>query len=280
MKLAIEKGLKVYNTYFNYKDFSGDSWKDKYDLVLSNNAFAHIIDVRDVVKGIKHVLKPGGDFIFEVHYLKSLIDEHQWDNIYHEHIYYYSITTLQNLFAQYNMTVTDFEEIPIHAGSIRVTVTNEVVELNKKVKDRFTEESSTICDINYLSSYNSKVTAHIDKFKLQIQELCKQYTVAGYGASGRANMFCNLTQLDRREVQFIVDESPERVGRYIANTKIPIVSIDTLENSNVDLIIIFAWNYSKMIIDKTQFKKYKYLVAFPAVQIVDTYEQLDSITSI
>ena len=82
-----------------------------------------------VVKGIRHVLKPNGDFVFEVHYLKNLIDESQWDNIYHEHIYYYSITALHNLFKQYDMTVIDFEEIPIHAGSIRVTGKNAKLDM-------------------------------------------------------------------------------------------------------------------------------------------------------
>jgi len=117
-------------------------------------------------------------------------------------------------------------------------------------------------------------------FKDEIKKLSKKYKIAGYGASGRANMFCNLTDIDEDIVKFIVDESPERCGRYIANTKIPIVDIDTLKNSDTDLLIIFAWNYSKMIIEKTQFKKFKYLVAFPKIQVVDNYEQLKGFKSI
>ena len=113
-----------------------------------------------------------------------------------------------------------------------------------------------------------------------IKELQKNHTIAGYGASGRANMFCNLTDLNLNIVKFIVDESPERCGRYIANTDIPIVDVETLKNSDVDLLIIFAWNYSKMIIEKTQFRKFKYLVAFPKVQVVDTYEELEGFDSI
>ena len=117
-------------------------------------------------------------------------------------------------------------------------------------------------------------------FLLPLKELSKEYTIAGYGASGRANMFCNLTELDENIVKFIVDESPERCGRYIANTEIPIVDVETLKNSDVDLLIVFAWNYSKMIIEKTQFKKFKYLVAFPKVQVVDDYQELEGFTSI
>jgi methylation protein EvaC len=280
IKVARQKGLTVHDTYFNYENFKGDQFKDKYDLVLANNSFAHITDICDVVKGIQHVLKPNGDFVLEVHYLKNLIEESQWDNIYHEHIYYYSITALHNMFKQYDMTVIDFEEIPIHAGSIRVTVRNANLNMPKIIKDRLISEFNTICNKDYLYRFQTKVLQHIDDFKNQINNLSKKYTIAGYGASGRANMFCNLTNLNEDQIKFVVDESPERCGRYIANTKIPIVDIDKLKESKVDLLIIFAWNYSKMIIKKTQFRKFKYLVAFPNIQIVDDYSELEGFISI
>ena len=277
---AIDKGLKVYNTYFNYNTFGKDEFKDKYDLVLANNSFAHITDVQSVVKGVVHVLKPQGDFVFEVHYLKSLFGGMQWDNIYHEHIYYYSVTALQNLLSQSGMTIVDYEEIPIHAGCIRITATNEITDIPEKVKLKLEEESQTITNPSFLSNFTTNVNTHIKDFNLMIKDLSEKYIIGGYGASGRANMFCNLTELDENVIQFIVDESPERCGRYIANTKIPIVDVDTLKNSDVDLIIIFAWNFSKMIIEKTQFKKFKYLVAFPKVQLVDSYEELEGFDSI
>ena len=280
VKVARDKGLKVYNDYFNDKTFGGDKFKSKYDIVISNNTFAHIIDIQSVIKGINKVLKSEGIFIFEVHYLKSLIDGKQWDNVYHEHIFYYSITALQKMFQRHNMTLIDFEEIPIHAGSIRVTVRNRLEFLPNKILDRITDESKNVCDLNYLNQYGKDVEKHISDFNNQISILSKENAIAGYGASGRANMFCNLTNLNSDIVRFIVDESPERCGRYIANTDIPIVDIETLENSNVNLIIIFAWNYSKMIIEKTQFRKFKYLVAFPTVQLVDSYEELKGFESI
>jgi len=281
VKLAKDKGLKVYEEYFNDETFGGEEFKDKYDLVLSNNTFAHIPDIQSVVRGVKHVLKPDGDFIFEVHYLQSLIDGKQWDNIYHEHIFYHSITGLNNLFNKYDMTLINFEEIPIHSGSIRVTVTNRnTYAVSQKVLDRIELESKTVANVDYLRSYGEDVRNHITNFNNTIEELKQNHSIAGYGASGRANMFCNLTDLNSDIVKFIVDESPERCGRYIANTDIPIVDVETLKNSDVDLLIIFAWNYSKMIIEKTQFKKFKYLVAFPMIQIVDTYEELKGFDSI
>ena len=280
VKLAVDKGLNVYDEYFNDETFGGDEFEDKYDLVLSNNTFAHIPDIQSVVRGIKHVLRLDGDFVFEVHYLQSLIDGKQWDNIYHEHIFYHSITGLNNLFNKYDMTLIDFEEIPIHSGSIRVTVKNKNINTPQKVLDRIELESTKIADVEYLRSYGEDVRNHIINFNNTIEELKENHTIAGYGASGRANMFCNLTDLNSDIVKFIVDESPERCGRYIANTDIPIVDVETLKNSDVDLLIIFAWNYSKMIMEKTQFRKFKYLVAFPTVQVVDTYDELKGFDSI
>ena len=280
VKLAKNKGLQVYNDFFDEITFGDDKFKSKYDLVISNNTFAHIIDVQSVIRGIHHVLKPSGDFIFEVHYLKSLIDGKQWDNVYHEHIFYYSIPALRNMFMKHGMTIVDFEEIPIHSGSIRVPVRNRNTYESQKVLDRIELESKTIGNVSYLKKYGEDVKKHISEFNEMIEKLSSKYTIAGYGASGRANMFCNLTNINKDVVKFIVDEAPERCGRYIANTEIPIVSPSALKDSYVDLIIIFAWNYSKMIMDKTTLDFCRYLVAFPTVQVVSNYSQLKGFESI
>ncbi len=279
-KIAKNKGLTVYNKFFNYENFDSDYFVSRYDFVLANNSFAHIIDVQNVIRGIRNVLRVSGHFIFEVHYLNSIIEGKQWDNVYHEHIFYYSLTALKNMFQKHNMTVVDFEEIPIHSGSVRVTVANRNTYLPQKVSDRIELESKNIADISYLKKYGITVKKHISDFNNQIKELSRDYKIAGYGASGRAGIFCSMTGLDDSIVKFIVDESPERCGRYLSGTKIPIVDIDTLKNSDVDIIIIFAWNYSKMIIEKTQFKKYSYLVAFPEVQLVSSYDDLTGFDSI
>jgi hypothetical protein len=266
--IAKSKGLNVITEYFNYKNFNSDEWKEKYDLILSNNTFAHIIDINDTAKAVSHCLKKGGKFIFEVHYLKNLIDELQWDNIYHEHIYYYSVTTLFKMLNNYDLKIINVEKINIHSGSIRVTAEKGLSKTPKKILKIIQDEENTICNDLYLEKFQKKVISHIESFKSIVSEFKKEgKKIAGYGASGRANMFCNITQLDSDIIEFIVDESPERCGRYIANTRIPIVSIEKLKNSEVNLLIIFAWNYSKMIIEKTKFKNFNYLIAFPEIKI-------------
>ena len=271
-KIARDKGLNVITDYFNIDNFGGDEWEDKFDIIISNNTFAHIIDINSVVKSVKHCLKDGGKFIFEVHYLKSLIDELQWDNIYHEHIYYYSVTSLKNMLGKFGLSIIDVENRDIHSGSIRVTAEKSGKE-SEKVSEIIESERDTICDVNYLDIFQKLVNKHIEDFKDEIKKSKdKGLKICGYGASGRANMFCNITNIDDTIIDFIVDESPERCGRYIANKNIPIVDVETLKNSEVDLLIIFAWNYSKMIMEKTKYKKYNYMVAFPKIQYINEYD--------
>jgi methylation protein EvaC len=281
VKVAREKGLMVMNKYFNSETFVVPEFRDHFDLVVANNTFAHITDIKDVVDTIKHVLKPNGCFVFEVHYVRNLLKENQWDNIYHEHIYYYSLSALDNLFRCKEMTVVDFEEIPIHAGSIRVTVENSRVSQSDKVEDRIKSEEGDVAKLNFFNSYKDDVADHMKEIKDELARLSHGNKIVGYGASGRANMFCNILDLTDKEIDYIVDESPERCGRYIANKKIPIVSKNVLdEDVDVDIILIFAWNYSKMIIEKTKNKNCKYFVAFPKPQLVESYEELEGFESI
>ena len=135
-KIAKEKGCNVINDYFNEKNAQKYFKNQKFDLVISNNCFAHIDDIHSIVKGTKDILKEDSYFIIEVHYLKNLIDELQYDFIYHEHLYYYSLNALHNLFKQFNMSIIDFNEIDIHSGSIRVYIQNTPNKMPKKVLDR------------------------------------------------------------------------------------------------------------------------------------------------
>ena len=281
VKLARDKGLQVINDFFNFSNFGNEKHAEAYDLVLANNTFAHVPDLQDIIKTVKHVLKAQGHFVFEVHYLKNLIEEKQWDNIYHEHIYYYSVTALDNLFKSIGMTLVDFEEIPIHAGSIRVYVQNSLCKQSKKIKDRINEELTTLSSAAFFKAFKTEVSDHIDKVKEDLHSLSKNKKIIGYGASGRANMFCNIVDVSGDVVKYIVDESPERFNRYIANKKIPIVSKDVLEEDDeIDVIFILAWNYSKMIMEKTKHKKCKYYIAFPVPQLVSSVEELRGFESI
>jgi len=270
-KIAIDKELDVINDYFNLEKAERYIDESSTDLIVSNNCFAHIEDIRSVVEGIKYSLKKSGYFVFEVSYLKDLIEKIQYDNIYHEHIYYYSLNALWKLFSSFGMTIIDYDFIPIHCGSIRVYVKNGKVEsIPKKVTRLLMKEFDTgMTSSEWFKDFSDEVTNHIETVKNTIKELKQEgATIVGYGASGRANMLCNICDITKEQVDFIVDESPERAGRFIAGKQIPIVSPSALEDKDVDYIIIFAWNFADMIMSKLQDKGYKFLTFFPELKVI------------
>lgn len=281
-KVAIEKGCSVINDFFSEKTARIHFTENQFDLVVSNNCFAHIDDIHSIVRGVNFVLKKGRYFVIEVHYVKNLIDQLQYDNIYHEHLYYYSINSLNNLFKQYGMSIVDFEEIPIHSGSVRVVVCNDEIETNEKVQERLDyEEEIGLTSLEYFKMFSHDVYKHIETIKKELLRLKNEgYKVVGYGASGRANMLCNLADIDANLIEYIVDESPERCGRNIAGKHVPIVSKEHLLKNKPDYIFIFAWNFSKMIIEKLEGNGFKYIIGFPQLQIVSEYSELKNITSI
>jgi len=274
-KLAIEKGCSVINDYFNYDTAKKYLKDEKYDLITASNTFAHIDNIRSVVEGIKYALKENGHFIFEVHYAKNLIEELQYDNIYHEHMYYYTVTSLSYLFKLYDMSIIDVEEISLHAGCIRVTVINNKVEPTDAYLSFLSKERDIgMNTIEYYESFKNIVTSH-QKELLEFLRNIKNNggTIAGYGASGRANMLCHFNQLDNSIIDYIIDESPGRYGRYING--IPIYNKDRLD-PKTDYIFIFAWNYSKMIISKLiSDYDYKYIIPLPKITVIKTLDEID-----
>lgn len=273
-KIAINKGCKIIKDYFNISTVEKYLSASDYDLVTSSNSFAHIEDIHSVVKGIKYVLKSDGYYVFEVHYGKNIIEESQYDNVYHEHIYYYTISALKNLFEKHNMTITDVIEIPTHSGSIRVTVKNSREEYNRKIVNILDSEKNIgITSISYYEDFKKNVIKHKKELFNTLQQLKNDGAkICGYGASGRANILCNFCDLDEKIIDYIIDESPERYDRFINN--IPIYNIDKLD-VNSDYIIIFAWNFSKKIITKLADKfNFKFIIPFPNIQIISKIEEL------
>ena len=268
-KVAIDRGCNVINDFFNEENAKKYNIKD-IDVVIANNVFAHIYDINSVVRGIKTSLKKDGIFIAEVHYLLDLVDKNQYDFIYHEHIFYHSLYSLNFLFKNNGMTIFDFDLIDVHSGSIRIYVKNHPEEINEKVKEQIQKEISCgITTKDGLGLFSDKVRLHINNSKRLIDYLVlNKREIIGFGSSGRGNVFCNLLKLDTGSIKYIFDESPERVERFIPSCNIPIIKYDlSLSDVEYDVVLIFAWNYSNMIINKIKAKNY--LIMFPEPILID-----------
>lgn len=275
--VAIAKGCNVYKDYFSEEFVKQNNLENRFDMVISNNCFAHIDDIHSIVRGSKLALKTGGRMSIEVHYIKDLINKTQYETVYHEHLYYYSVTALNYLFKQYGMTIERVDFIPIHGGSIRVIVNNKDLELSNQVNEILSKESELgLTSFNHFKHFGEISIKHINSVKSMVSMLKESGAkIAGYGASGRGNIFCKLCNLTPDTIDYIVDESPERMWRFTPSTGIPIVPKEELENNQPDYIFIFAWNYSKMIIDKLKGRGFKFIIAFPELVTVEDSKELD-----
>ena len=266
--VAKEKGCNVIVDYFNKENAKKYLKQNEFDIICSNNCFAHIDDIHSILDGVTYCLKPNGQFIIEVHYLKNLIDQLQYDFIYHEHLYYYSLTSLNYLFNLHGLKIVDFEEISIHSGSIRVYA-SKLGNISNVVNERLQfEEQIGLTSFSYFENFSISVKNHIDSLKTVIDTLKHQnLKIVGYGASGRGNVLINLCKFTSDDLTYVIDESPERYDRYVGGTDIPIFNKNILDTDSPDYILLLAWNYADMIMEKLKGKKYKYIIPFPTVQL-------------
>ncbi len=257
--IDIDKAV-IYNDYFTEK-LSNNILNEygKLDLVVSNFSFAHIDDMQDVIKGITTILKDDGVFVFEIYYLVNLIEEMNYDMIYHEHMSYYSLYTLTKFFNEYNMEVFEIK----HNKEVRTGSTRFYVKFNSnsnlKISDNVNKVYSREINLNYhkkniYNEYASKVELN----KNQTIDLLKKLksegkSIIGYGASGRGTVIMNYCKIDSRYLDYVVDDAPQKVGFFTPGTRLEIKSWDyVLENGYPDYIILFAWSFTEEVIKKRQ----------------------------
>lgn len=267
-----------------YNDFLTENLSKKIiqqhgevDLICANNVFAHINDMKDVTRAIKLLLKPSGVFIFEVHYLGSLIDEVQYDMIYHEHIYYYSLLTLQKFFLEFDLEIFNIKPIPIHGGSMRYYVRHSGKLKDKKISLKLINLEK----LEYQKGYHKKSTfinyaKEVDSTRRNLMSLLKGIkkegkSIVGYGASGRANTLIQYCGIDNAYLDYIIDDAPMKQGYFSPGSHLKIFSRKILEEETPDYILIFAWSFFNEIIEKniTFLRKgVKFIIPLPKVKIV------------
>jgi len=249
----------------------------KIDLICANNVFAHINDMHDITKAIKKLLKPNGVFIFEVHYIGSLIDEVQYDMIYHEHIYYYSLITLQKFFSKFDLEIFNIKPIPIHGGSMRYYVRKKNNQKNEKISLKVLNLQKNELE----KGYNVKETflnyaKEVNRTKLNLMSLLNKIKnekkmIVGYGASGRANTLIQYCKIDNNFLDYIIDDSPMKQGYHTPKSHLEIKSRDALKKDTPDYILIFAWSFFNEIIEKNisyLHKGVRFIIPLPEVKII------------
>jgi SAM-dependent methyltransferase len=244
-------------------DFFGDKVADqilqrfgKADLVVANNVFAHIPDINGVTAAINKILKEDGVFVFEVHYLGKIIQDLQYDMIYHEHLYHYSLLALENHFARHGMEVFDIRPIPIHGGSMRYHVCKSGSRHSRMVSNRVAllrkdERALGYDKVETYQRFASDCGLRRQRLMDTITRLRgKGRTIAGYGASGRANAIIQYCGISSDHLVCMIDDAPAKQGYCTPGSHLLIRSNEILRTEPPDYLLIFAWTFFDEIASK------------------------------
>jgi 2-polyprenyl-3-methyl-5-hydroxy-6-metoxy-1,4-benzoquinol methylase len=273
---AIKKGIPTVVKFFGKKtahELSAE--QGKADLLLGNNVLAHVPDLNDFVAGMKILLKPEGLITMEFPHLMKLMDENQFDTIYHEHFSYFSFATVEKVFAAHELTLFDVEELPTHGGSLRIyarhsedvvkAVTQRVIDLRTR------EEAAGFTHLETYFSFAKKVEeTKRSLLNFLIKAKREGKSIAGYGAPGKGNTLLNYCGIRTDLIDYTVDRNPYKHGRYTPGTHIPIFHPDKISETRPDYIFILPWNLRNEIVEQLAYAREwgaQFVVPIPEVMI-------------
>ena len=271
-KIAIRRGIKTLIKYFN-----NDTTKlvlkkfGKAKIITATNVFAHIENVNSLMKNILRILSKDGVFISESHYLVPLIKTNQYDTIYHEHLRYYSLTSLKYLFQMYGMEIIHAKQINTHGGSIRVyAAIKNTFKVNKNVRKILNYEKKFLTWKTF-----SKFKRNVVESKINLYSLLKKLKKAnkkiyGIGAPSRASTLINYVGLDENIIDCILEiDGSYKIGNYIPGKKIPILSEKKLYKKQPDFVILFSWHIASELKKNLKRKgfKGKFIIPLPYPKI-------------
>lgn len=263
-ELGRSRGHEIITGYFGESTAEDISAKyGTFDVVSGSNVFAHNNEPGKILQAAKQVLNPKGLLCLEVMYAGDLIESYQWDTLYHEHLTFYSLTSLQTLLNRFGFKVLDATRIPMHGGSLRVTATlDQDAQMREGALKVFQyEKGLKIADPETWHSFGVFSKKKIDIVADVYSAIAKTKRIWGYGAAGKATMWVNACKMNYLEA--VVDASPLRAGKCMPGTHTPIVFPDEMKKNAPDCIFVTAWNYAEHIRAKESWFKGIWSVPLP-----------------
>lgn len=275
---AKEKGIEIIEEFFGVdKAIELCKLGRKADLMVANNVLAHVPDINDFVRGFSLLLKPNGVATFENPHLLNLVENNQFDTVYHEHYSYLSLTSVNKIFQSNNLMIFDVEELPTHGGSLRYyaqhnktgvrAVSNRVELIARK---EFLAGLSTKKFYSGFQERANQVKYDLLKFLLLAKSEGKK--VAAYGAAAKGNTLLNFAGVREDLLNYIVDKNPAKQGKFAPGNRIRITVEDDLINDQPDYVLILPWNLKDEIMEQLSYiKKWggKFVVAVPKLYIIE-----------
>ena len=253
-KLANDSKIPTINDFFSSNLAKNISKSNTASVIVANNVIGHIENLHDLMDGIKILIDDDGLFIFEVPYLIDLIEKLEFDTIYHEHLSYFSILPLMRLMDIHGMEIFDIQKQSVHGGTLRIFVSKKNnFPINESVKKYLNLEYEF--GLNKILIYE-KFSNQIKNLKNEIYDSLKNLkndgkSIFGYGASAKGNVLLNYCKIDVNLLDFIIDTTPLKQGKFSPGMHIPIVSPNKIfTKGKNDVALLLAWNYEYQILQK------------------------------
>ena len=260
-EISRKNGIKTVNKFFNYKNVKNlNNLKNKVNIISAANAICHVPDLISLIKGIDFLLEKKGLFIFEEPYLGAMYEKNSYDQIYDEHIFMFSASSIKKIFAKYDFELIDVIPQKTHGGSMRYVVGRiNSFKISKNVNKILRYEKNKNID-NIKGCKNFKKNCEISKKKLLTKLKFfkkRKYKIAGYAATSKSTTILNYCNIGIKYIDYICDTTKEKIGKYSPGMHIPIVSMDHFKKNIPDRIFLFAWNHKKEILKKEKNLKNK-----------------------
>ena len=253
--VAKESGVPTLIKYFTQR--LGSELADTgraASVIHANNVMAHVPEINDFIAGISAALRPDGVAVVETPYLVRFVDDREFDTIYHEHVFYYSLTAVSSIVERHGLTVTDVEQIPLHGGSLRLFIQHAGYPSSERVKMLLKSESElgVTTDEYYLD-----FAKRVEELKTEVTDVIRRLraegaTIAAYGAATKGTVLLNHFGLDHDTIDFVVDRSVHKQGLVMPGVGIPILAAEELERRRPDYTLLLAWNFADEILEQQQ----------------------------
>lgn len=286
-EVALGNGIRTESVFFGVENAKALVAKyGKADLLLGNNVLAHVPDINDFVGGMKIMLGSGGVITMEFPHLQRLIEENQFDTIYHEHFSYLSFTAVNRIFIHHGLKLFDVEELPTHGGSIRIFGSHiqedsrPISENVKKMLDR--EAKLGMETLTYYAQFQEKVKETKRRLlEFLIEKKREGKSIVGYGAPGKGNTLLNYCGIGTDFLDYTVDRSPHKQGNYLPGSHIPIYSPDKISETKPDYVLILPWNLTREITKQMAFIGDwggKFVRPIPSVEVIEPMSEKVSVS--
>ena len=274
--VAKKKGVNTKVAFFGEKtavDLCADGWSA--NLIIGNNVLAHVPDLNDFVEGLKVLLKPTGLITLEFPHLLQLMEQNQFDTIYHEHFSYFSFLAVEQVFARHGMKLFDVEELQTHGGSLRIYACHEQ-DVSKPIGNRarelkLREGAAGLDRLNHYTSFGKQVEATKRKFlSFLISARQEGKRVVGYGAPAKGNTLLNYCGVRTDLIDYTVDRSPHKQGHFLPGVHIPIFAPEQIRRTHPDYLLILPWNLREEVMKQMSCIREwggKFVVPIPEVQV-------------